>query len=196
MKRKNILALALLAGISVQGMAQTKNIVGFVKDAQGNPVTGAMVTVEGNPERFATTAKDGSFSIVADKAENITVTTTAENQKTVTASVGTPVTIVMDKWTKPITVDYDKIITLGETSASVSTVDGATLAKRAGRDITTSMYGYLPGLISLQNAGTYANHSTKFYVRGLHSLTTNSPLVMVDGVERDATYIVIVEWTV
>lgn len=47
------------------------------------------------------------------------------------------------------------------------------------------MLGQGLGLVSLQNGGNYASYEPTFFVRGLQSLSSSSPLILVDGLERD-----------
>ena len=44
-------------------------------------------------------------------------------------------------------------------------------------------------MISLQNSGNYAGINPTFYIRGMQSLDGNTPLFVVDGIERDIQYI-------
>ena len=72
---------------------------------------------------------------------------------------------------------------------AVSTVSAPALDKRAARDIANALLGQGLGLISLQNAGNYAAVEPTFYVRGLQSLSSSTPLLLVDGVERDLSFV-------
>ena len=49
---------------------------------------------------------------------------------------------------------------------------------------SNQLFGTLPGLMVLQNAGTVWENGATMYVRGTSSLNSNSPLVLVDGFER------------
>ena len=57
--------------------------------------------------------------------------------------------------------------------------------KRSAKNIGNSILGQGNGLVSLQGSGTYFEQNPTFYVRGLQSLSTSAPLILVDGVERD-----------
>ena len=94
---------------------------------------------------------------------------------------------VLDKSTNTST--DDKAQSLIEQTAAVSTVSGDVLSKRTSRDITESLIGYLPGLTTIQKSGLYSNATNSFYVRGIHSSSGSNPLILVDGIERDATYV-------
>lgn len=191
MRKRTILALTLYAGLSIPMMAQTKgDISGFVLDSWGNPVNGAEITTEGQNEMKTFTDRSGHFSISGLPTGELKVTAYDNRTKTVSITAGTPMTIVMDKWDDPVNIGYGKTFSNAESTAATSMVAGETLAKRTGRDIKNVLYGYLPGLISLQNTGIYANKGTSLYVRGVHSLSGNAPLILVDGIERDPSYIV------
>lgn len=42
-------------------------------------------------------------------------------------------------------------------------------------------------MTTLQGSGRYADAEPTFFIRGLQSLSTNNPLILVDGIERDIT---------
>nr|MBP7472868.1 TonB-dependent receptor plug domain-containing protein [Prevotella sp.] len=72
-----------------------------------------------------------------------------------------------------------------QSTAAVSIITNNTLDKRSAKNIGNSIIGQGLGLISLQNSGNYAAQNPTFYVRGLQSLSGSSPLILVDGIERD-----------
>ncbi|MCR5180685.1 MAG: SusC/RagA family TonB-linked outer membrane protein [Bacteroidaceae bacterium] len=72
---------------------------------------------------------------------------------------------------------------LSTSSASVITNDDVN--RRTARNIGNSILGQGNGLVSLQNAGNYSAVNPTFYIRGLQSLSGSTPLILVDGIERD-----------
>lgn len=72
-----------------------------------------------------------------------------------------------------------------QSTAAVSIITNNSLDKRSAKNIGNSIIGQGLGLISLQNSGNYAAQNPTFYVRGLQSLSGSSPLILVDGIERD-----------
>lgn len=91
--------------------------------------------------------------------------------------------------TQTVNVGYNTNQRLEESTSSVSTVKGEDLTKRSAKDVSNSLFGYGLGLFSLQNSGTYASQEPTFYVRGLQSNAANSPLILVDGIERDMNFV-------
>ena len=83
----------------------------------------------------------------------------------------------------------NKDFTRAQSTAAVSVITNRDVNKRSAKDIGNSILGQGNGLVSLQGTGTYFEQNPTFYVRGLQSLSTNTPLILVDGVERDITIV-------
>lgn len=86
-----------------------------------------------------------------------------------------------------VQIGYHKAQRLEESTSSVSTVYNEEFNKRSAKNIANSLFGYGTGLTTLQGSGRYADAEPTFFVRGLQSLSTNNPLILVDGIERDIT---------
>ena len=85
-----------------------------------------------------------------------------------------------------VKTDISKDITLEESTASVSVITLEDIDHRKSKNIGNSILGQGLGLISLQGAGNFSDYNPTFYVRGLQSLNSNnSPLILVDGIERE-----------
>ena len=191
MKKNKILILALLVCLSIPVGAQNtdNNITGIVVDKWGNPVYGASVNVAGMPDVRVTTDKDGKFEIAAPVGRNLQVVTVDQGSATVRVESGKEMKIVMDYAAQTIDVGANKNFTRQESTAAVSTVYNDDVNKRAAKNISNSLFGHGLGLTTLQNAGNYASVEPTFYVRGLQSLSSSSPLVLVDGLERDMSLV-------
>ena len=91
----------------------------------------------------------------------------------------------------------DQIIDLGasktfkrsESTASVSVISNSMINRRSSKNIGNSILGKGSGLVSLDGTGTYMSKEPTFYVRGLQSLSGSTPLIVVDGIERDIDYV-------
>lgn len=192
MKKYKILVLALLACLSIPGGAQNtdNNITGVVVDKWGNPVYGASVQVAGLPSVRVETDKNGKFEIAAEAGRSLQVVTSDKGSTTVKVEKnGKPVRIVMDYGAETIDVGANRTFTRHESTAAVSTVYNEEFNKRASKDISNSLFGQGLGLTTLQNAGNYSTVEPTFYIRGLQSLSSSSPLILVDGLERDMSLI-------
>lgn len=85
-----------------------------------------------------------------------------------------------------IDVGAERLLTREESTGSVSVISSETTDRRSAKNIGNSIIGQGNGLISLQSGGRYADVNPTFYIRGLQTLNgKNSPLVMIDGIQRD-----------
>jgi len=81
--------------------------------------------------------------------------------------------------------------TEGSTMAT-STVSGDCLLNRSSVNPANTLYGRLNGLIVLQGAGygSVGEPDPTLYIRGIGTLSSNTPLVLVDGMERPLSTLV------
>lgn len=117
------------------------------------------------------------------------------NNKIIAASVVTTLSLsayaqsdtvsLSDYARQEIEVGADRTFTREESTAAVSIIHNKEINARSTKDIGNSLVGQGLGLFSKQGTGNYASANPTFYVRGIQSLSGNSPLVLVDGVERD-----------
>ena len=89
-----------------------------------------------------------------------------------------------------IDVGANRTFSREESSAAVSIITNKDVNRRGGRNIGNNIIGQGNGLVSLQGAGLYTVANPTFYVRGLQSLSGSTPLILVDGVERDINNVI------
>lgn len=70
-------------------------------------------------------------------------------------------------------------------TAAVSVITNDVIEDRGGKNIGNAILGQGKGLMSLQGNGTYFYNNPTFYIRGLQSLSGSTPLILVDGIERN-----------
>lgn len=89
-----------------------------------------------------------------------------------------------------IEVGANKDFVRSQSTAAVTVIENKDVNKRSAKNIGNSIIGQGGnGLVSLQGAGTYYSANPTFYIRGLQSLSSSTPLVLVDGIERDLSYV-------
>ncbi len=159
-------------------------ISGIVVDKWGNPLYGASIMVAGQPDTRVETDRDGNFIIpILGRETKLEVMTVDKGTKMVDAQVGEPLRVQMDYAAQTIDIGADHTFTRENSTASVATAYSEDFDKNGSFNISHSLYGQGLGLIALEGGGTYTNPT--FYVRGIQSLDNNSPLVIVDGIERN-----------
>ncbi len=70
-------------------------------------------------------------------------------------------------------------------TASVSVIKIDDASERSAKNISNTLVGQGKGLISIAGSGSYYAQNPTFYVRGLQSLSGSTPLILIDGIERD-----------
>lgn len=80
----------------------------------------------------------------------------------------------------------NKAFDLEQTTGAFSVIGQGTINRRDAKNIGNDIIGQGTGLQSLQGAGLYSVQNPTFYVRGLQTLNSNNtPLILIDGIERD-----------
>ena len=74
-------------------------------------------------------------------------------------------------------------------TGSLTQVDTKLLEKSAAPSLSNSLGGAIPGIITRQSSGEPGYDGATILIRGLGSWVNSSPLVLVDGVERDINLI-------
>ncbi|MBO9619929.1 MAG: TonB-dependent receptor [Niabella sp.] len=69
-------------------------------------------------------------------------------------------------------------------TAAVSQINGSVFENRAILNNTNKLTGLLPGLFVMQDNGEPGSESASLFVRGKRTMRSNSPVILVDGIER------------
>ena len=161
-------------------------ISGRVTDAKNNPLPGVAVTVK-NTTVGQTTDLDGKFSLKA--SPEATLVFTALGYKTITIPVGTRTSfdVVMPEEN----LDIQEVVVVGYGTSSrrtitsaITKVKGDVLADSPINSVADGLKGRVAGArVSTNNFQPGAD--PQIFIRGGSSINkSNSPLILVDGVER------------
>ncbi len=182
-----VILLAILLFTAQQLLAQVK---GTVTSEQGEPIPGVTVVEKGTSNGTITNF-DGQFQIDLQNQIESTLVFSFIGMQTQELPVGS--NSVLDVVLKEATTDLDEVVVVGygqQTKASVvgaiSTASAEDLVKAPVGSVTTAMVGRLTGLTTVQNSGQPGGESPQLRIRGISTLNSAEPLVIVDGVERSA----------
>ncbi len=167
---------------------QKKTITGTVVDSNGEAVIGANVVVKDNAEIGTITDLDGNFRL-----SNV-----PENAKLVISFIGyNTQTINVKGSILKITLEEDSQM-LGEVevvaygvqkkvsvTGAISSVNGSELTKTPTGSVSNMLSGQMAGLTTVQYSGEPGSDAASIFVRGQATFNNSSPLIQVDGVERD-----------
>lgn len=188
MKKKYISVWALACFFSLQANAQDK-VTGVVKNAQGEPVAGAVVSIVGDAKHASLTDMNGVFTLEAKDGDYIEVKYADIQQRRLWVKGGKQ-EIILDSY--HLLVDNRGKVQAGnEQTQAISTISGDKIKNNSQFDVSNALYGMIPGLIVKQNTGW--KDGATLLVRGGASQGSNTPLYVVDGVPRSLKYLNMLE---
>lgn len=161
---------------------QRENIVvtGKVLDKNGAPIVGASV-VEVNGTKGTMTNANGEFSISLDKAATLSISFLGYTSQTVniTQDKKLIVTLLEEETalSEMLVVGYGKQ-RVETVTGSVSQIKTKAITVAPLTNITQTLAGQLPGLITKQTSGLPGKDDVALQIRGY-----GDPLIIVDGVE-------------
>lgn len=162
-------------------------IRGQVLAEDGQVVIGATVAVK-NKEIYTTTDELGTFYIKAVAGDTLVFTMvgmSAQELRIMNAKVlKVTLSAKTDKLNDVVVVGYGKQKKITVTG-SVATVNMQDM-KTPVPSLTNALAGKVAGIISVQSSGEPGYDNSTFTIRGIGTFTGNtSPLIIVDGVQRD-----------
>lgn len=177
-------ALMLLLLLPAFLFAQPKAITGTVLDETGKPVSGASVSVK-NGTAGTSTNGEGKFSIPA-LASNVLVVSSV-NYETAEVTVGNQTSLNVSLKAKNGTLS--DVVVVGyatqrkvNLTGSVATVSAKQIADRPITNVSSALAGLMPGVLVRQSSGDPRGDGAGVQIRGTGTLSSASPLVVVDGI--------------
>lgn len=134
----------------------------------------------------------GTYRIAVMNGDNLTFSMVGFNAVTVTVGdeLSRDVMLEMenDELEEVVVVAYgtQKKETVTGAIASIKTKE---IKQSPAANLAVSLAGRLPGLTSIQRSGQPGRDITQLFIRGQGTVNAQSPIVLVDGIERDLTYI-------
>jgi len=177
---------------SVAGtFAQTVSVRGKVIDDSGEGIPGATVVIKGTTSTGTVTDIDGNYTIKFEKNANSTLLFSFVGFKPQEILVGSKTTLNVTL--KPDMQQISDVVVVGYGTQKKQTVVGSVVQTtgdellKVGNVTTVSeaLAGMLPGVSTMQAAGMPGSTQSTILIRGQSSWNNNSPLFMVDGVERE-----------
>ena len=178
--------LALLLLLPGQSFAQNLRVTGKVIDEQGEGVIGAGVVIQGTTTGTITDL-DGNFSLPSvARGATLEISCVGYATQAVVVEGGTLNIVLLPDTTA---LDESVVIAYGQQkkvtiTGAVSAVSGEGLMKAPVANVANALQGNLPGVSAVQPSGMPGADEPVIRIRGVGSLNSAEPLVLVDGVER------------
>ena len=184
MVRKIVLLLVASLTCGLLASAQTKQVSGTVKDANGNAIVGATVIVDGTTIG-TNTGTDGSFRISAPANGNLLVSFIGyEDQKIAIAGKTNIEVVLQDNYTaiEGVTVQTFGELKKKDLTGSITAVTAKDLQKMTVSSVANALEGAVPGIQSYSTTGQPGTDAA-IYIRGIGSINgKQDALIVVDGV--------------
>jgi TonB-dependent starch-binding outer membrane protein SusC len=167
------------------------SVVGTVRDAgSAAPLAGVSVTVVGT-QFTATTPADGRFSIAAVPPGRYRLRARrlgyAAGDTSVVVQEGEQT--VVDLRLKASAVELEAVVAVGYGTQAKATLTGAVSAVAGGElkrvpavNLSNTIAGKLPGVVTVNRSGEPGYDGAAIRIRGNHTLNDNSALMVIDGV--------------
>lgn len=162
------------------------SVKGKVVDENGEPVVGATVREKGTLEATITDV-EGDFSISVAPGAVLEISYISYKPA--------QVTVVSGKSNYNVTLQEDnqnlnEVVVVGygtqkkvNLSGSVAQLDGKQLENRPINNVSAGLQGLMPGITVTGTAGAPGMDGGSIHVRGVGTLNTSTPYILVDGVE-------------
>lgn len=165
-----------------------RRITGKVVDGKGEGIIGATIFAKGSSSKSITNT-DGNFSIeVPVSVKNLTISYIGYKPIDVVLSAQSSYKVELED----ASTNISEVVVVGYGAQKKESVVGAisqvgteALVRAGTGNITNAIAGKLSGVLTIQQSGQPGQNSSEIIIRGVSSWNGSSPLVLVDGVERD-----------
>ncbi|WP_240410102.1 SusC/RagA family TonB-linked outer membrane protein [Flavisolibacter nicotianae] len=175
--------LLCFAATSMLLFAQ-QTIRGKITGEGGTAIPGATVQVKGTATATQTDA-GGQFTITAPGNATLVVSSVGFEPQEIKVNNRSSVNVEM----RSTSAELQQVVVVGygtqrkaTLTGSVTAVKGSEITKSPTINVSNSLAGRLPGLVTVTPSGEPGYDGTVLRIRGINTLGNNDPLVVVDGV--------------
>jgi TonB-linked SusC/RagA family outer membrane protein len=173
------------------GFMQTENqqlrITGIVSGKDGSPLPGVNVVVTGITQGTITDVA-GKYSIdVPAGTKSLTFSFIGMESREIIIGTLSQINVTMTE----TAFGLEEVVVIGygvqkkvDLTGAISTVKGENLLKASVPNLSSALSGKITGVTSIQTSGQPGFDDATFRIRGVSTTGDNSPLIIVDGVER------------
>lgn len=182
--------IMLSIGISCLANAQQLDVTLRVTDGQNRPLQEVVMEVEGNQAYYVTDA-DGIIRFSAEKGVKATLAKDFMFSRQITIDKPN-MAVRLDAHHQVFDLGFNESVTKELSASAINGVTAGEIEASGQSQILGALYGLIPGLTVSQPGGTSPWPSWSVpgvNVRGRGSFSGNNVIVLVDGIQRDASTI-------
>lgn len=171
------------------GRSQDKGlhtVSGRIVDVNNEPLVGVSVFVKGT-SRGAVTDLDGNYTIQAAPGEQLTYSYVGYTSETAKVGQNTQIPMTLHENTE----ELNEVVVIGygsmrkkDLTGAIDGVAGADISQRGSTQLSAALQGSVAGLQVTRNNNAPGATAT-LRVRGITTMSDNSPLVIIDGIPGD-----------
>ena len=162
---------------------QRKSIVITITDQNGEPVIGATIQVKGNSSVGTVSDLDGHFTLDVPAGLELVVSYIGYATQNIKSNDNMRISLREDR------KSLDEVVVVGygtqkkvSVTGAIATTKGSDLAAVPTTNLTNTLAGRLPGLVSYNRSGEPGYDDAGLLIRGASTIGDSSPLLVVDGV--------------
>lgn len=182
-----VLLVCLISSAESFAQGTKFQVKGNVTDASREPIVGATIKVKGTSQGVITNI-DGEYSIDTRSNAILEFSYIGYVSQEVPVSGSKIINVTLQEEVSKL----DEVVVVGygtqkkiSVTGSVSNVSTKEIAKIATPSLSNTLGGQIPGIVTRQATGEPGYDQASIYIRGFGTWTNRSPLILVDGIERD-----------
>ncbi|MBR0532177.1 MAG: TonB-dependent receptor [Bacteroidales bacterium] len=167
--------------------AQNIPVSGVVMDSDGAAVAGATIVVKGSNTNWVVTDTDGRFSLNAPSGAVLIVSCYGYETQEVPVSGESTLSVVLGDerfvLDEAVAIGYGTV-RKSDLTGAVSAIDGTKLAAKKNFIMSQALQGSVAG-VTVTRSGSLPGGTGTVRVRGITTINTSDPLVIIDGIPGD-----------
>ncbi|RQP10911.1 MAG: SusC/RagA family TonB-linked outer membrane protein, partial [Parapedobacter sp.] len=172
---------------------QQRVISGQVTDNQGEFLQGVTVSIQGTAVA-TTTDEAGRYQLTLPANSTTLIFSLVGYERVEHALTETENTVNISMI--PAISDLDEVVVVAygtqkkiSVTGAIASIQTKEIKQSPAANLAVTLAGRLPGLTALQRSGEPGRDYTALFLRGMGTLNATAPIILVDGVEREMTYI-------
>lgn len=168
-----------------------QTISGKVLSSENQPLANVSVQVKGLS--VGTVTNDaGFYSIKAGKTDVLVFSRVGFDTREIGVGNQTEINVSLDATAQ--NMDQVVVVAYGRqrkatVTGAIATISPKEIKQSPAANLAASLAGRLPGLTAIQRSGEPGKDAVSLYLRGQGTINGQTPVILVDGVPRDITYI-------
>ena len=185
LKSLALAAATLVAAVSVAFAQDTARLSGTVVDENGEPLVGAAVMIK-DSSTGTVTDLDGTFTLAVPRGATLVVSFIGFQDQEVVPGNRDNIVITLltdDKLLDEVVVIGYGTVKRKDLTGSVAAVRGEDLEVKRTTNLSTALQGTMSGVMVTRDNSAPGSGAGSIRVRGITTMGTSDPLIIVDGVQ-------------